>query len=312
MAIIANTFTSYDAVGVREQLSDIIYNIAPTKTPFLSMCKKGKATNTLFEWQKDSLDAAANNAQLDGDDATFQSVTPTVRINNRTQISRKTLIISGTEEALNKAGRKSEIAYQVAKKGKELKRDMEIALTQNGTAVTGSTTVARQTRGLEGWIATNNNLGATGVAPNPDTNTAAVDGTARTITEAMVKDVQQKCYSAGGDGANILMVGATQKQDVSAFTGGATKMDKTEDQALYAAISVYYGDFGKITVVPNILQRARTGFLLDPSLFQVNYLRSFFVKALAPTGDAEKRMLIVEYGLQSNEEAGSGAIRDLS
>ena len=312
MAIVANTFTAYDAIGIREQLADIIYNIAPTQTPFLSMCKKGKASNILFEWQKDSLDAAANNAQLEGDDVTsFSAVTPTVRVNNRTQISRKTIILSATEQAVTKAGRKDEIAYQIMLKGKALKRDMETALTQNTTAVTGSTTVARQTRGLEGWVGgTNSSLGTSGVAAAPSTNTAPTDGTQRTFTEALLKDAWQKTYTSGGN-PDTLMVGPTQKQTVSTFTGNATRFDKSEDAKLYAAISVYYGDFGEIKIVPNRFQRNRTAFLLESDKFQVNYLREFQVEQLAKTGDADKRLLVCEYGLQSNEEAASAAIRDL-
>lgn len=312
MAIVTNTFTAYNAIGIREQLSDIIYNIAPTQTPLLSMAKKGKATNILFEWQIDTLDAAANNAQLEGDDITsFSAVTPTTRVNNRTQISYKTFVLSGTEQAVTKAGRKDEIAYQIMLKGKALKRDMETALTQNTTAVTGSTGVARQTRGLEGWVGgTNSNLGTSGVAAASGTNTAPTDGTQRTFTESLLKDAWQKAYTAGGE-PNTLMVGPTQKQTVSTFTGNATRFDKSEDAKLYAAISVYVGDFGEIKVVPNRFQRNRTAFLLQSDKFQVNYLREFTVEQLAKTGDAEKRLLLCEYGLQSNQEAASAAIRDL-
>jgi hypothetical protein len=89
-------------------------------------------------------------------------------------------------------------------------------------------------------------------------------------------------------------------------------MDKGEDQKLFAALSVYVSDFGEIKVVPNRFQRNRTAFLLQMDLFQVNYLRSFQTIDLAKTGDADKRLLLCEYGLQSNEEAASAAIRDLS
>lgn len=313
MSIVANTLTTYSAIGIREQLADIIYNIAPTATPFLSLCKKGKANQPLFEWQKDTLDAAANNAQIEGDDITsFAAITATVRVNNRTQISYKTIILSGTEQASVKAGRKDEIAYQIMLKGKALKRDMETALTQNTTAVTGSSGVARQTRGLEGWVGgTNSSLGASGVAASPSTNTAATDGTQRAITEALFKDVAQKVFTSGGN-PDLLMVGATQKQNVSAFTGNATRFDKAEDAKLYAAISVYVTDFGDVKVIPNRFQRNRTGFLLQSDLWQVNYLREFQVVELAQTGDAQKRLLVAEYGLQSNEEAASGAVRDLT
>lgn len=312
MAIVANTFTAYSAIGIREQLADTIYNIAPLATPFLSGCKKGKAANIFFEWQKDTLDAAANNAQLEGDDITsFAAITPSVRAGNRTQISYKTIILSGTEQAVTKAGRKDELAYQIMLKGKALKRDQETALTQNTTAVAGSTGVARQTRGLEGWVGgTNAVLGTGGVAANGYTNTAPTDGTQAAFTESMLKSAAQKAFTSGGM-PGMLMVGPTQKQTVSTFTGNSTRMDKGEDQKLFAAISIYVSDFGEVKVVPNRFQRNRTAFLLQMDLFQVNALRSYQVIDLAKTGDADKRLLLVEYGLQSNEEAASSAIRDL-
>lgn len=312
MAIVANTFTTYDAIGVREQLDDLIFNIAPTDTPFMSGIGKGKATNVFFEWQTDTLASAANNAQLDGDDVTsFTAVVPTVRIGNRTQISRKTLVVSKTEQAILKAGRKDEVAYKVTLLMKELKRDMETALCQNTTAVTGNTTTARQTRGLEGWVATNNSLGASGVAPAPSTNTAPTDGTQRAFTEAMLKDVAQKIFTSGGD-PDMLMVGATQKQVVSTFTGNATRMKDAKDGQLQASISVYTSDFGTFKIAPNRFQRNRTAFLLQTDMWKLMSLRPMQVSDLATTGDADKKLLVVEYGLQSNQEAASAAIRDLT
>ena len=312
MAIVANTYTSYDTTAIREQLDDVIYNIAPTETPFASGISKGKAENIFFEWTSDTLGAAANNAQLDGDDvAAFTAIVPPVRIGNRCQISRKVFLVSGTEQAIKKAGRPEEVAYQIALKGKELKRDIETALTQNTTSVTGSTAVARQTRGLEGWVATNNSLGTGGAAPNPTTNTAPTDGTQRAFTEAMLKSVQQLVFSSGGD-ASLLMVGPTQKQVVSTFAGNSTRMDKGEDMKVYAALEIYVGDFGEIKIVPNRFQRNRTAFLLQMDMWQLMQLRPMATEELAKTGDADKRMLITEYGLKAKQEASSGAVRDLT
>jgi hypothetical protein len=312
MAILANTYTSYDTTAIREQLDDVIYNIAPTETPFASSISKGKAENIFFEWTIDTLAAAANNAQLDGDDvSSFTAITPPVRTGNRCQISRKVFLISETEQAIKKAGRPEEVAYQIALKGKELKRDIEVALTQNSTLVVGTTGVGRQTRGLEGWVATNSNLGVGGLAPNPTTNVAPTDGTQRAFTEAMLKDIQQKVFSSGGN-ADVLMVGPAQKQIVSTFAGNSTRFDKGEDMKVYAALEIYVGDFGEIKIVPNRFQRNRTAFLLEMDLWQIMQLRPINTQDLAKTGDADKRMLITEYGLKSKQEAASGAIRDLS
>lgn len=313
MSAVTNTFVSASAKGIREQLSDIIYNISPMDTPFMSGIKKGKVANTLFEWQTDALASAANNKVNEGNDVssgTATAVTATVRVGNYCQISQKDGIISGTQRAVKTAGRKDEFAYQVAKRGKEIKRDMEYALTQNGTY---SSTDARQTRGLAGWLATNCSVGAgSGAAPVAGaTNTAAVAGTSRAFTESLLKTTLQNIYTAGGN-PTMLMVGASLKQTVSTFTGNATRMNDADDNALYASVDVYYSDFGKLKVVPNRFQETTTAFALDMDYFKLNYLRPFNTEELAKTGDADRFMLNVEYGLESNQEAASGQIRDVA
>lgn len=306
-----NTFQTYQAIGNREDLSYLIYRIAPTATPFMNMAAKEKADNTLHEWQTQDLASASNNAQVEGDDATASAATPTVRLNNRTQISTKTVIVSGTQQAMKAAGRKNEMAYQLSLKSLELKRDMEVALTQNSTAVAGSATTARQLRGLEGWLATNGDLGASGVAPNYNTNTAPTDGTLRAFTEAQLKNVLQQIFTQGGEPDTIL-VGPAQKQTFSTFTGGNTRWDKSEDKSVTAAVDVYISDFGTLNVVPNRFQRARSAFILQADKWAVAYLRSFETMDLAKTGDAEKKEITVEYTLEARQEKSSGVVRDLS
>jgi uncharacterized protein DUF5309 len=283
----------------------------PTETPFVSGIGKVKATNTLHEWQTDALDAASNNKQVEGDDVAAFNYTPPVRLGNYCQISRKAFSVSGTTEAVLKAGRRSEIAYQATKAGRALKTDMEFACTQNGTYNNGSGAVARQTRGLEGWIATNNDLGATGVPPNYNTNTAATDGTARAFTEVMLKNVAQLCWAQGGN-PNVLMLGGAQKQVMSTFSGNSTRFDRGEDQKLYAAIQVYVSDFTTLNIMPNRFQRARTAFLLDMNFWRLASLRPITTELLAKTGDAEKRLIITEYTLEAGQEKSSGAVRDLT
>lgn len=306
-----NTFQTYQSIGNREDLADVIYRIAPTVTPFLNLCAKATATGTLHEWQTQDLASAANNAQIEGDDAAAAAVTPTVRLNNRTQISTKTVIVAGTQQAVKTAGRKDEMAYQLSLKSLELKRDMETALTQNTTTVTGAAATARQLRGLEGWLATNCDLGATGVAPNYGTNTAPTDGTQRAFTEAQLKNVLQQIFAQGGEPDTIL-VGPTQKQTFSTFTGGNTRFDKSEDKRLTAAVDVYVSDFGTLNVVPSRFQRSRSAFILQSDKWAVAYLRSFQTVDLAKTGDADKKQIIVEYTLEARQEKSSGVVRDLS
>jgi hypothetical protein len=311
MAQIANTFATFSAVGNREELADAIYNIAPEETPFVSSIGKGKAMSVFPEWQTDTLAAAANNKVEQGNSAGVAPLTATTRVGNRTQISEKTFGVTGTQEVVDKAGRKSEVSYQKAKKMVELKRDIEYAALTNGTAIAASAGVAPQARGLAGWLGTNNSIGAApGAAPVPATNTAPVDGVLRSITEAMLKDVAQKCWEQGGDPTMLFVPGAL-RATVSAFTGAATKFDKTEDKTIYATVEVYVGDFGRYSIVNSRHQRARDVFLVDPNQFELLTLRPMKATPLAKTGDAENYMVNTEWTLKSKQEAASGAIRDV-
>ena len=307
MAAPSNTFSSASGVINREDLSDVIYMISPTETPLLSGIGKAKATNTLHEWTTDVLDAAANNAQLEGDDSTATALNPGTRVTNRTQISKKVVRLSGTQQGMNSAGNLYTMAKQMSKKMAELKRDMEFGLCQNTTAISGAT---RQLRGLEGWVASNNSLGASGVAPNPTTNVAPVDGTARAFTESLLKTVLQSCWTAGGK-PDTIMVGGSQKQTFSTFTAGFTQMGNADDSKLVASVDVYVSDFGTLKVVPNRFQRARTAFVLEMEKWAVAYLRSYDTVDLAKTGDSDAKQVVVEYTLEGRNEAASGAVRDL-
>lgn len=312
MAQQTNSFATFNAVGNREELADAIYRISPEETPFVSAIGKGTATSVFPEWQTDALGAAANNKVEQGNNPTIAATTPTKRVGNRTQISEKTFSVTGTQEVVDKAGRKSEVAYQKAKKMIELKRDIEFAAINNTTSITAASGVAPQARGIAGWLATNNSLGATGVAPNPDTNTAPTDGTLRTFTEAMLKDVGQKCWEQGGD-PSLLFVPAALRATVSGFTGVAQKTNDVKSKAAttVATADIYVGDFGTYTVVNSRQQRARDVFLIDPKRWKLLTLRGMKATPLAKTGDSENWMINTEWTLQSNQEAASGAIRDL-
>jgi hypothetical protein len=311
MAVVANTFTTYAAIGMREDLSDVIDIISPTDTPFYSMLKKSKASARFFEWQTDALAAAANNAQIEGDDVTsFTAVTPTTRWGNYTQISTKNFIISDTEEVVDKAGRKSEVAHQTRKKLGELKRDAETALIQNTTFNAGALGTARQTRGIAGWI-TQGSVGAgAGVFPVPSTNTAPVAGTPRAFTEALVKSAMQTAYTAGG-APTTLLVRPSDKVLASAFTGNATRFEKADSGELNAAFDVYVTDFGRLKVVPDRFQDA-AAYLIDPEHVSFKTLRNVERKPLAKTGDAEKLLITWEYGLQMDNKDAHAQIRDLT
>ena len=313
MAIVANTFQTYAAIGNREDLSDIIYNISPTDTPFMSSIGKEKAEGTLHEWQTDALAAAATNAQVEGDEIAFTAVVPTSRINNRTQISRKSVIVSGTQDTVNTAGRNQELAYQISKNAKELKRDMELVLCNNQSAAVGGAAAARTSSGLASWIQTNiNAIGANGAIGGVDTpGILRTNGTQRAFTEAQLKGVAASCWNSGGD-PSMIMLGSFNKQKLSGFTGGSTKMTQADDKKLVAAIDIYESDFGSMTVVPNRFSRSRDVFVLQPDMWAVAYLRDFQMIDLAKTGDAEKKAMLAEYTLVAKNEAANGAIFDLT
>lgn len=318
MAIITNTFQQFQAIGVREELSDIIYNISPTETPLLQNAGRGKVNNTFFEWQTDALaTAVSTNQQIEGDDITsYDAVTPTVRLGNYCQISRKTVIISETEEVVDKAGRKSEISYQLAKKGKELKRDMEFDLLSNKGANAGSSSVARKTASLPAFLKTNINKAGGGVAPVYTAVPTDVwtDGTQRSLTETIAKDIIQQSWTSGAE-PQTLMVGALGKQVVSTFAGVVelnSPQSRGGQATIVGAADTYVSDFGTLSVVPNRFQRARDMFALDWEYLSVDYLRPFKQVPLAKTGDAEKRMLICEYGLRVKNEKALGYAVDLT
>lgn len=313
MAQPTNTFDQFDSIGNREDLSDMIYNIAPTETPFMNGIKKGSCSNTLHEWQTDSLTAVAANAQIAGDDISGDAVTPTVRLNNRTQISRKSVTIAGTLEAVDRAGRKREMAYQMAKSSKELKRDMENALIGvNNAKVTGNSTTAAELASVESWIATNTSKGATGADPTGDGTDARTDGTQRVFTEAMLTDVLSKCFTEGGN-PDTLMVGAFNKGKVSGFSGNADSVQHVNtDSKVINNVDVYVGDFHTLKVVPNRFSRSRSAYVLEMSMWSLDFLRPFTQFDLAKTGDSEKKALVVEYTLASKQEKASGIIADLT
>lgn len=303
----SGTFLTTAAIGNKEDLTDVIYRISPTMTPVLNMASKTKATNTLHEWQTQDLAAAAANAQVEGDDASAKTVTPTVRLTNRTQISTKTVIVSGTQQSMNPAGRRDELAYQVSLASLELKRDMETGLTQNQVLATAP----RSSRGLLGWVVDNTSKDAGTTLASYTANTGTTDGTTRAFTEAQLKSVLQLVYTAGGE-PDTVMMGPAAKQTFSSFTGNATRMDKSEDNKLYTSIDVYVSDFGELKAVPNRFSRTRDVFVLQSDKLAVAYLRPFQTVELAKTGDAEKREIIVEYSLECRAPKAHGAIYDVA
>jgi len=312
------TFSAHEAIGQREDLADVIYDISPQDTPIMSSIGKGKATAVYHEWQTDAL-ASANtaNAAVEGADATAATLTPTTRIGNYTQIVQKTTQVSGTLESVDKAGRKSEKAYQLAKASAELKRDIEAIITANQGRDAGSSTTARKLGSLLSWIKTNTNKGS-GTTAGTDPTTIGVstrgDGTTRTFQESMLKDVVQKVFTSGGT-PTLLVVPPALKQVVSGFTGLTQhryNSNATAEITILAGADLYQSDFGVLQIVPNRFMRTRDALVLDPEYASLNYLRPFETNDLARTGDSEKTQILAELTLEVKNEAAHGGIFDLS
>jgi hypothetical protein len=309
------TFTAHTAIGQREDLTDIIYDISPTETPFMSSIGKTKATAVYHEWQTDSLAAATTaNAAIEGADATSATLSPTVRLGNYTQIIQKTVQVSGTLDTVNKAGRKSEKAYQLAKASAELKRDLETILLANQGRSAGTSTIARNLGSILSWIKTNSDVGSGGSDPATIGVSTRTDGTQRTFTEALLKTVVSEVFVSGGS-PKILMVGALGKQKVSSFAGIAAQRYMAPGNTpttIIGAADVYMSDFGTMSVVPNRFMRVRDALVIDPEYAALAYLRPFQTNDLAKTGDSENTQLLAEVTLEVKNEAAHGIIADLN
>jgi hypothetical protein len=313
MALFANsqaTFT-YNSLVNAEDVSDVIANIAPMDTPFLSALKKTKASSTKHEFITDDLTAAANNAQLESDVFAAGTRPTPVRLFNRTQIASKVVAVSRTQQASSPYGMKNMLAYQMANMSKELKRDMETGLTQNTTSNAGNTTTARQARGLEGWILTNidAHTGYVTGAYLTDPGTAPTDGTQRAFTETLLKTALQSAYTQGGN-PTLCMVSPAAKQTFSTFTGNSTRF-KDANETLNASISVYSGDFGVLKIVPNRFQRARSVFLLDMDYWALAEMTAPSMQDLPNTFDGVGKVIITEYTLEAKQEKASAMVRDI-
>tara|TARA_Y100000296_G_scaffold61212_1_gene70989 strand:+ start:187 stop:1176 length:990 start_codon:yes stop_codon:yes gene_type:complete len=329
MAIATNTSLTYSSVAIREDLSDVIYNIAPMDTPFLSGCAKMSADNTKFEWQTDTITAGSANRQLEGDDspsATARSL-PT-RLDNYTQISRYIAQTSGTDDAVDYAGHGKHQAYQLAKLGKRMKRDMEVMLTQNIVKAAGDATNGRATAGVPAWINTAHVAGGSSGSPSAGSlgTTAMVNNTSTAAcTEANIKATIKECYDAGGQ-PDIMLVPSAVKQTISGLSSSAgpgiparNPVSGKGGATAIAAVDIYVSDFGTFKIVPDRNLSAdgpgsvaANVFFLDMDYWGVAWLRPFQTVTLAKTGDSDKQMLLGEYGLVSKNEKASGILASVS
>lgn len=307
----SNTYAVNDVIGAREDLVDVIYDVSPTETPFLSMARKTKASAVNHEWQTDVLRAAAANYAVEGDDAQTVASVATVRLGNACQISDEVARTSGTLRAISTAGRADEHDYQVLKRAKELKRDMEFVLCDNNAKVlTVNDTTARELAGIPTWIITADSDGG-GTSPTGDGTDAYVTGTARQFTEDMLKTVIKTCWDNGGE-PDVLLMGSFNRQLMNSF-GSGTKFQKVEDNKLHTSFDIYEGDFGYgMKIVPSRFTEADHVFGLQMEYWAVAFLRNMVTTEIAKTGDSDATQILCEYTLEARNEKSSFVIRDLT
>jgi hypothetical protein len=316
MAVPSNTVQAVGRIGNREDLSDIIYDISPTDTPFVSAIGRGKAQATYTEWQTDALVAANHdNKTIQGDDLANESRPATTRVGTHTQIFKKVIGTSTTAQAIRQAGRANEHSHQVAKAGKELKRDMEKRFCGNYASVAATASVAGETAGALAWLTTNASRGGSGANGGFSAGivAAATNGTQRASTEALLKASISAAWTAGGE-PTLAIMSLTQKQTAAGFAGLAQSRRETGDKKLkiIAGADVYVSDVGEIRLVPDRFCSTRDNLIVDPELWEIATLDPMQRRALAVTGLADRTALYTEVALKCLNEAGNAVTADLT
>lgn len=314
MAQPTNTFDSYDMTGIREDLSDVIYDVSPSETPFYSACAKVKATNTYHEWQTDALRASAANAHVEGDDTAAEARTATSRLGNYTQIFKNAVSISGTDDGLNKAGRAKEMAYQILKVAKEQKLDIEKALFDNNARVAGNSTTARELAGAPAWMVTNVEGASDGAVATGDGTDAYTDGTQEAFTQARFDSAMQSIWEQGGK-PDAVYLSAFQMNKALSFTGMNNQRSTIGasvggTNSVVNAMDVYVTPWGTVEFVPTRENRGRDVFIMQSDMWKVANLRPTKNTELAKTGDSMKRQVVTELTLVCANEKSSGFIAD--
>lgn len=310
----SNSFATFNSSRVREQLMDKIWNVSVEETPTLALIGKEKVDGPFVEWLNDSFAAGASNKVEQGNIPTIAASTDVSRYSNRTQISEKSGAVTGTQDRVEKAGPASEYDNQVSKKMVELKKDVEVGVLQNTTAIAASAGVAPQARGFLGFIATNTSKGVSGVDPNPLTNTAPTDGTQRAFTDTLLRDVMKTMFDNGAPNMDNLyaLIPSAQRATFDTFLAGQTRFDKAEDKTLTATLEVYIGPFGRVKAVNARHMRAREVILLNKEFASLGVLRPMRDTELAKRGDAREFMVNTEWTLLVKNEKAHGIIRDLT
>jgi len=311
MAKVTNAFTTYQATANREDLSNAIYNIDPFDTPVMSAIRRRNVKNRIFDWQTEFLPIVnPNNAQVEGFQLVNQPAQPTIRLNNVTQISERDATVSGTQEEADAAGKGSEMAHQMALASKVLKSDMETILCSRQALNQGTdatTPVARMTEAFSHWVARavdkHGNPGAAvvnapgGVLPVLATDAFAPPATPQQITEDMLGEAMQNAYTNGAS-PTLWIVPPGPKRTISTFVGRSTTQVLVGKTEVVSTIDVIATDFGRIKVAPSRWVPTDVALLIDPDYAAVSFFRAFRQYLMARIGDAETRMIVVEWGVE--------------
>lgn len=309
----ATFFKTYDQVGKKEDVSDVISMISPTLTPFQTLIGKDKVSNTVYQWQEDSLSAVGNNASVEGADAVESDMAPTVMRSNYTQIMQKTVKVSATADAISTYGRAKETAYQLSKKSAELKREMEYHLVGKAqNAAAGSSTVARTFGNVWGLDAAGTAMIDASVKVVVDSDAGLAGDQAGPLTEKHILDVNQKLYEAGSE-AKYIMVKPSDALLVADFAKAAGReRDFGATKSIVNVVDLYVSPFGEQKVVINRFMKADSALLFDPANWKLCTLRPFSRTLLAKNGDSDRHQIVGEFGLKHTNYKATGAITNLS
>ncbi len=316
MTVPSNTIQNVARVGVREDLDDKIAELFPDDTPFINAIGRHNVRNTYSEWQTDSLVAANEaNAAIQGDDLANQARANTVRVGNHTQIFTKVVGASTTVEWTDKAGRKSELARELMKAGREIRTDIEKRAVGNYASVAAAAGVAGLFGGAQAWLTTNVSRGAGGSSGGFSAGivAAATNGTQRSYTETLLKGVLSTIWTNGGNPSMVLQGGAVQ-QVSSTFPGIADQRRETgaKKATIIGAADVYVGDFSRVAFVADRFMDARSALAVDPEYWDLGVGEALRTDDMAVTGLAKRKYLRTELTLRCLNQAASGVVADLT
>jgi len=304
----ATAFQTYDQVGIKEDISDIISNISPTTTPFQSSIKTENVHNVLFQWQEDALATVGVNAAVEGADAVNNTLVPTVMRSNYTQILTKTVQVSNTADTVSTYGRAKELAYQLSKKAAELKRELEYTLIgHQADAAVGNSTTARNMGSVWG-------KGASGVQTIDASSTVDHTATPVALAENDVLTANQNLYQNGGE-ATIFMIKPADSLIVAGFTAAAGRyrtFDGASDKTVVNAVDLYVSPFGQQKVVINRFMKSSCALLYNPVYWKLATLRPWTRIPLAVTGDGHREQIVGEFSLKHTNYKASGCIIGLT